>query len=202
MYLLPESVHMANQKEEFPILPFTTASSWERWLKEHHTKANGVWIKMARKGSGVASVTHDEALDVALCYGWIDGQRKASDNTYFLQKFTPRRPRSLWSKRNIEKVAALTAAKRMQPTGQAAVEAAKKDGRWDAAYDSPRNMVVPDDFLEALEKNKGAKAFFSTLNRTNLFSIAWRLNTARTPETRKRRLDKLLAMLEKEEKLH
>src|SRR4051812_17785088 len=120
--------------KEYPALPFASATAWEQWLSEHHAQASGVWIQMAKKASGIATVTHDEALDVALCYGWIDGHPKTQDDTYFLQKFTPRRPKSLWSKRNIEKIAALTAAGRMQPSGLAEVAAAQGDGRWDAAY--------------------------------------------------------------------
>jgi len=183
--------------KELPILPFASASLWERWLFEHHAQLDGVWIRMAKKASGIASVTHDEALDVALCYGWIDGQRNGADDNYFLQKFTPRRQKSLWSKRNIEKVAALTAARRMQPAGLAEAEAAKRDGRWEAAYASPKNMVVPDDFLLALGTNTQARAFFDTLGQSNVYAIAWRLETAKTPETRKRRFDALLATVEK-----
>ena len=189
---------MATTKE-LPILPFASVSLWEQWLFKHHDQLDGVWIKMAKKASGVASVTHDEALDVALCYGWIDGQRKTYDSRFFLQKFTPRRPKSLWSKRNINKVAELTAAGRMQPSGLAEVEAAKQDGRWEAAYDSPKNMVVPEDFLKALGENKQAQAFFNTLSKSNVYAIAWRLETAKKPETRKRRFDALLAMLERGE---
>jgi uncharacterized protein YdeI (YjbR/CyaY-like superfamily) len=159
-------------------------------------------IMVAKKASGIESLTHDEALDVALCYGWIDGQGRTFDDTYYLQKFTPRRPKSLWSKRNIEKVAALTAAGKMQPAGLAEVEAAKRDGRWDVAYDSPKNMVVPDDFMQALGENEQALAFFNTLNHANKYAIAWRLQTAKKPETRQRRFDALLAMLERGEKLH
>ncbi|MFN8541788.1 MAG: YdeI/OmpD-associated family protein [Thermomicrobiales bacterium] len=188
--------------KEYPNLPFASASVWEEWLAEHHAAADGVWIMVAKKASGIASVTHDEALDVALCYGWIDGQGKTFDDTYYLQKFTPRRPKSLWSKRNIEKVTALTAAGKMQPAGLAEVEAAKRDGRWDAAYDSPKNMVVPDDFMQALGENEQALAFFNTLNQANKYAIAWRLQTAKKPETRQRRFDALLAMLERGEKLH
>jgi uncharacterized protein YdeI (YjbR/CyaY-like superfamily) len=186
---------MATTKE-LPILPFASVSLWEQWLFKHHDQLDGVWIKMAKKASGVASVTHDEALDVALCYGWIDGQRKIYDSRFFLQKFTPRRPKSLWSKRNINKVAELTAAGRMQPSGLAEVEAAKQDGRWEAAYDSQKNMAVPEDFLKALEENKQAQAFFNTLSKSNIYAIAWRLETAKKLETRKRRFDALLAMLE------
>jgi uncharacterized protein YdeI (YjbR/CyaY-like superfamily) len=168
-------------------------------MSEHHAQQNGVWIKIAKKTSGIVSVTHDEALDVALCYGWIDGQRKSYDSMFFLQKFTPRRPRSLWSKRNVAKVAKLTATGRMKPSGLAEVEAAKRDGRWEAAYDSSKNIVMPADFLKALEKNKRAQAFFNTLSRSNLYAIALRLTTARKPETRQRRLDALLAMLKRGE---
>jgi uncharacterized protein YdeI (YjbR/CyaY-like superfamily) len=171
-------------------------------LSEHHARLDGVWLKIAKQASGIASVTHDEALDVALCYGWIDGQRKPADSEFFLQKFTPRRPKSLWSKRNIAKVAELTAARRMQPSGLAEVEAAKQDGRWAAAYDSPKNMVVPEDFLRALRENQQALAFFNTLSKANVHAIAWRLQTAKQPETRQRRFAALLAMLERGERLH
>ena len=190
--------HMATAKE-LPLLPFASASLWEQWLAEYYAQLDGVWIKVAKKASGVASVTHDEALDVALCYGWIDGQRKTYDSQFFLQKFTPRRPKSLWSKRNVAKVAKLTAAGKMQPAGLAEVEAAKRDGRWEAAYDSPKNMVVPEDFLKALEENKQALAFYKTLSKSSIYTIAWRLQTAKKPETRRRRFDALLVMLERGE---
>jgi uncharacterized protein YdeI (YjbR/CyaY-like superfamily) len=185
--------------KELPILPFASASAWEQWLSEHNTKIDGVWVKMAKKASGIASVTHEEALDVALCYGWIDGQRKTLDDRYFLQKFTPRRPKSLWSKRNVSKIAMLTAAGRMQPSGLAEVEEAKQDGRWQAAYDSSKNMVFPEDFLKALKKNEQAQAFFNTLNKSSVYAIARQLETAKKPETRKRRFDAYLAMLERGE---
>lgn len=184
------------EPKETPILPFASAGHFEQWLAEHHAAADGLWIKIAKKAAGIASVTYDEALDVALCYGWIDGQKKSLDDAFFLQKFTPRRPRSLWSKRNIGKVAALTEAGRMQPAGLAEVEAAKRDGRWEAAYASPKDMVVPDDFLEAVRGNPQTQAYFETLNKSSVYAIGWRLATAKTPATRQRRFDKLLAMLE------
>lgn len=184
---------------ELPVLPFASAELWEQWLSKHHVQPVGLWIKIAKKASGIPSVTYDEALDVALCYGWIDGQRKTYNSEFFQQKFTPRRARSLWSKRNINKVADLIAAGRMQPSGLAEIEAAQQDGRWDAAYDSPKDMAVPEDLLQRLLENEAAGAFFATLNRTNVYAITWRLATARTPETRQRRLDALLAMLEKKE---
>lgn len=192
---------MATKKSspELPVLPFASAAKLEAWLVRHHARSGGVWIKIAKKASGIASVTHDEALDVALCFGWIDGQRKSHDDLHFLQKFTPRRARSLWSQRNIGKVAQLTAAGRMRPPGLAEVEAAQKDGRWAAAYASSRNMVVPEDFLKALARRKKAQAFFGTLPRSAVFAIVWRLATAKRPETRQRRFEALLAMLEKGE---
>lgn len=188
--------------EEIAILPFASALLWQQWLADHHSAGAGVWLKIAKKGANIASVTYEEALDEALCYGWIDGQRKSHDGDYFLQKFTPRRPRSLWSKRNINKVAELLAANRMQPSGMAEVEAARQDGRWEAAYDSARNMTLPDDFMLAIKENSQAQATFNTLNQTNLYTIAWRLQTARTPETRQRRLETILMTLERGEKFH
>jgi uncharacterized protein YdeI (YjbR/CyaY-like superfamily) len=168
----------------------------------HCADTDGVWMKMARKSSGIPSIMRDEALDIALCYGWIDGQAKSIDDTYYLQKYTPRRPRSLWSKVNVEKVAALTAAGRMKPSGLAEVEAAQQDGRWQAAYSSPKTMVIPDDLLEALRDKPEVLAFFNGLNKTNTYAIVWRLETAKKPETRQRRLEAMVAMLERGEKLH
>lgn len=187
---------------ELPILSFASVASWETWLSKHYATSDGLWIKMAKKATGIASINHDEALEVALCYGWIDGQLKPLDDEYFLQKFTPRRPKSLWSKRNIAKVAELTAAKRMQPSGLAEVESAKQDGRWEDAYDSPKDMTVPEDFLKALEADKKALDFFRGLNRANTYAIAWRLRTAKTPKARQNRFEVLLAMLKNGEKLH
>ncbi|HWV34530.1 MAG TPA: YdeI/OmpD-associated family protein [Thermomicrobiales bacterium] len=184
------------EPKDIPILSFASAEEFEQWLAEHQAATDGLWIKIAKKASGIASVTYDEALDVALCYGWIDGQKKTHDDAFFLQKFTPRRPRSLWSKRNIGKVAVLMEAGRMQPAGLAEVEAAKQDGRWEAAYDSPKDMVVPDDFLEAVRGNPQTQAYFESLNKSSVYAIGWRLATAKTPATRQRRFDKLLAMLE------
>ena len=189
-------------KADLAVKRFRSQAAWEKWLEKHHESSPGVWLEFAKKESGLTTVSYKEALEVALCYGWIDGQGKTFDDTYYLQKFTPRRPKSLWSKRNIEKVAALTAAGKMQPAGLAEVEAAKRDGRWDAAYDSPKNMVVPDDFMQALGENEQALAFFNTLNQANKYAIAWRLATAKKPETRQRRFDALLAMLGRGEKLH
>ncbi len=183
------------------IKPFKSAIVWERWLSTHPNVKEGIWLQIAKKSTGIPTVTYDEALDVALCYGWIDGQRKSFDTNYFIQKFTPRRSKSLWSKRNVAKVSQLIKRKKMQPAGLVEVKAAKKDGRWQAAYDSQKDMVVPDDFLKAIEQNKKAKDFFNTLNKTSLYAIAWRLHTARTPEVRLRRFTVLFEKLKKGEKI-
>ena len=185
---------------ESQIKSFPSALVWEQWLLQNHKTEKGVWMQIAKKASGLSTVSYDEALDVALCYGWIDGQRKSDDGGYFIQKFTPRRPKSLWSKRNVAKVSQLIAAAKMQPIGLAEVRAAQKDGRWQAAYDAQKDMIVPDDFLFAVQQNSDAATFFSTLNKTNLYTIGFRLNTARTQETRKRRFDALIEMLERGEK--
>ncbi len=189
-------------KPDQPILFFASPAEWDAWLTENHATSNGVWLKFFKKASGRKSISYAEALDEALCHGWIDGQRKSHDVEAFLQKFTPRRPKSLWSKINTGHVARLHKLKKMKPAGLAVVEAAKSDGRWQAAYDSPGKFSIPEDFLKALGKNKKAKAFFETLNRTNLYSIAWRLQTATKPETRERRMKAILAMLAKGEKFH
>lgn len=184
------------------VIAFKDANEWRSWLEENHDSALGVWIKIAKKATGIPTVTHEQALDDALCFGWIDGQRRGLDEQYFVQKFTPRTKRSIWSKRNQEFVARLIKAGRMRPSGQREIDAAKADGRWERAYDSPKNMQPPDDFLAELSKNKKAEAFYKTLNKTNTFAISWRIVTAKRPETRTRRIASLIAMLEKEEKLH
>lgn len=186
--------------KEYQTLPFASPALWEQWLSAHHDQCAGVWIKMAKKASGIASIAHDGALDVALCYGWIDGQRKTLDDSFFLQKFTPRRPKGLWSQRNVEKIAALMATGRMRPAGLAEVAAARRDGRWEAAYASPQNMTIPADFQQALAENERARATFDSLSRSDAYAIAWRLVTAKKPETRQRRFDTLLAILERGEK--
>ncbi len=191
-----------NEKKEYSIKLFSTSTEWEEWLEKNGETTRGLWVKFARKGSGGVSVSFDETLECALCYGWIDGQGKSLDGTFYLNKFTPRGIRSTWSKRNCDIVERLIKEKRMCPSGLAAVEAAKKDGRWDRAYDSPKNMVVPDDFLHEVKKSEKTYAFYQTLNKTNTYAIAWRLQTAIKPETRERRMKILLEMLEKGEKIH
>ena len=156
---------------------------------------------MYKKASGIESVNYAEALDQALCFGWIDGQKKSYDEVSFLQKFTPRRKRSMWSKHNIEHIDRLTQANLMTPAGLLEVQRAKDDGRWDAAYDKPSEMVVPESFMIELDKNPAAKAFFETLNKSNKYAVAWRLQTAKTDETRLRRQNKILAMLEANQRL-
>jgi len=193
---------LAESIEDRPVIAFKDAQEWRTWLELNHDSVPGVWIKIAKKATGIPTVTHELALDDALCFGWIDGQRRSFDDKYFIQKFTPRTKRSIWSKRNQEFVERLTREGRMQPAGQREIDIAKADGRWERAYDSPKNMKVPDDFLTELKKNKKAEQFFSTLNKTNTFSIAFQLTTAKLPETRARRMKKIIAMLEREEKLH
>lgn len=189
-------------KSDLPILSFKSPEDWASWLARNHSKSSGVWLRLFKKDSGVVSLTHAGALDEALCYGWIDGQLKKYDENSWLRKFTPRRPKSIWSKRNIEHINRLTQAGRMKPAGLKEVEAAKSDDRWERAYDSPSAMQVPEDFLRELSKNKKAKTFFETLNKTNTYAIAWRLQTAKKPETREKRLKAILAMLERGEKFH
>lgn len=189
-------------KTDLPILSFKSQKDWASWLAKNHTASNGIWLRFFKKDSGVPSVTYAEALDEALCYGWIDGRLDPYDEKSWLRRFTPRRPRSPWSKRNIEHVNRLTAAGRMKPAGLQEAEAAKKDGRWDKAYDPQGAMEMPADFLQALAKDKKAKAFFESLNRANHYAIAWRLQTAKRPETRARRMQAILAMLKKGEKFH
>jgi uncharacterized protein YdeI (YjbR/CyaY-like superfamily) len=181
---------------------FATAQAWEAWLAKHHAASTGLWLRLYKKSSGRATVTYAEALDGALCYGWIDAQLKPLDAESWLRRFTPRRPRSAWSKINILHAERLIQAKRMKPAGLARIQEAQADGRWQRAYDPPRAMVVPDDFLKALGKDQKAKAFFATLNRANLYAIAYRLQTAKKPETRRRRMETILAMMAGGKKFH
>lgn len=193
---------MVADKSNLPVISFTSPAEWDAWLTENYARLNGVWLRIFKKDSGHKKISYAEALDEALCHGWIDGQKKSHDAASWLQKFTPRRPKSVWSKINTGHVARLHKLKKMKSAGLAVVEAAKNDGRWAAAYDSPGNAAIPNDFLNQLGKNKKAKAFFETLNKTNLYSIAWRLQTAKKPVTRERRMKAILAMLAKGEKFH
>lgn len=184
-----------------PVL-FPDAPAFESWLREHHASSDGLWLKLAKRGAREPGVSYAEAVDVALCWGWIDGQKQALDDQHFLQRFTPRRPRSLWSRINVDKVAALTEAGRMQPPGLAQVEAAWADGRWARAYDGARVATVPEDLQAALDAEPRARAFFATINATNRYAVLWRVQTAVKPETRARRIAQLVAMLARGETPH
>ncbi len=181
---------------------FATPAAWSAWLATHHHRADGVWLRFFKKSTGKQTLNHPQALDEALCWGWIDGQARPFDDESWLQRYTPRRARSAWSKRNRELVERLEREGRMQPSGRAQVAAAKADGRWDRAYDSPSATQVPDDFLRVLRRHKGALAFFRTLNRANVFAICYRLQTASKPETRRRRFDALVQMIKDRRRLH
>jgi len=187
---------------ELPIKPFASKTKWTDWLAKQHDKSAGVWLKLAKKDSGIKSITYEEALDVALCYGWIDGQKKGFDDKHWLQKFTPRGANSIWSKINTEKVERLIASGDMQPAGLKVVEAAKRDGRWDAAYASQKNILIPEDFQAALEKNKKAKAFFDTLKSSERYSFLFRIHNAKKPETWAKHIRNFVEMLEKGDKIH
>ena len=184
---------------ELPTLPFESKMKFAEWLAKNHDKSAGVWVKLAKKGSGIPSITITEALDVALCYGWIDGQRASFDENYYLQKYTPRRPKSIWSKINVENVKRLIASGEMKPSGLKAVEAAKQDGRWAAAYSSSKNIIVPEDFQSALSKNKKAKTFFESLTGSKRYAFLFRIETAKKAETRVKRILQFVEMLEKGE---
>ncbi|HZO35231.1 MAG TPA: YdeI/OmpD-associated family protein [Gaiellaceae bacterium] len=184
------------------MVEFPTRAAWAKWLAQHEDDEDGAWLKFAKKGTGVTTVTYDEALEVALCHGWIDAQVKRLDETYYLQRFVPRRARSKWSKRNVEIAERLIRKRKMRPRGLAEVERAKADGRWDAAYDSPRTATVPEDFERALRRNKKARAFFATLSASNRYAILYRIQDAKRPETRARRIAQFVEMLERGETPH
>ena len=179
-----------------PKLPFASASDWEEWLENNHAESDGVWIMMAKKDTGIDSVRYPEVLDSALCFGWIDGRREALDERYFLQRFQPRRPRSRWSRINRDKVERLISEDRMRPAGLAEVERAKADGRWEAAYESQKNSMVPDDLQRELDARPTAKASFDQLSRQDRFTILYQLQDAKRPETRARRLAKFVERLD------
>ena len=192
---------MPSPPDELPVLLFTGPAELEAWL-ENHESADGVWLKIAKKGAPEPSVTYAEALEVALCFGWIDSQKRGLDETHFLQRFTPRRPRGRWSKINREKAEALIETKRMRPAGLAQVEAAKADGRWEAAYEGQGSAKVPPDLQVELDANPAAAKFFASLDGANRYAILYRLDEAKKPETRERRLRKFIGMLERGEKIH
>lgn len=188
--------------DDLPILLFATPRDLEAWLEECHASSAGLWLKIAKKGSGVESVSYAQALGLALCFGWIDSQKRGFDERYFLQRFTPRRPRGKWSLINREKAEGLIASGAMRPAGLAEVEAAKADGRWEAAYAGQRTAEVPEDLQRELDRSEVAGEFFATLDSANRYAILYRLQEAKKPETRERRLRKFIAMLERGEKIH
>jgi uncharacterized protein YdeI (YjbR/CyaY-like superfamily) len=190
-----------NAADGLPILMFGSAAEWEAWL-EANPEADGVWVKIAKKSTGIESVRYPEVLESALCFGWIDARREALDDEHFLQRFVPRRPRSRWSRINRETAERLVAEGRMRPAGLAEVERAKADGRWDAAYDPQSTSVVPDDLAAELASRPAARAFFEALDSRNRYAILHRLQDAKKPETRARRLAKFVAMLEAGERIH
>jgi uncharacterized protein YdeI (YjbR/CyaY-like superfamily) len=187
---------------DLPAIPFASPEAWRAWLADEHSTSDGIWLQIAKKGSGVDSVTHDQAVEVALCFGWIDGQARKLDDTYWLQRFTPRRARSRWSRINRDRATALIETGEMQPAGLREIERAKADGRWDAAYESQSAATVPDDLREALERNAGAGEFFATLNSSSRYAILHRIQEAKKPETRARRIEKYVAMLSEHKKIY
>ena len=182
-------------KQGLPVMSFPSREDWEAWLDAHHGSARGVWVKFARKGSGIATVSYGDAVEVALCYGWIDGQKDKLDDRYWLQRFGPRAPRSKWSRLNSRKAEELIETGKMKPAGLREVERAKADGRWDLAYEPPSTATVPDDVRRALAANEKAHAFFSSLDKRNRYAILYTIQDAKKPETRARRIEKYVAML-------
>jgi len=193
---------MDQKPAELPTILFESQPAFEDWLKNNAASSAGVWLRFAKKGSGIASASYDEAVESALCYGWIDSQAKSYDEKTWIQKFTPRGKRSIWSKINTEKAEALIAAGQMTPAGMKAIETAKQNGNWDKAYAPQSAASPPEDFVSALEQNANAKAFFETLNSQNRFAILFRIQNAKKPETRANRIQQFIAMLEKGEKIY
>jgi uncharacterized protein YdeI (YjbR/CyaY-like superfamily) len=187
---------------DLPVLTAASREAWEAWLAEEHGRSLGVWLRIARKGARAETVSYPEALEVALAYGWIDGQKARLDDEHWLQRFTPRKAGSTWSKRNRAMAAELVERGEMKPSGLRAVEAAKADGRWDAAYDGQRDATVPADLARALAGNERARAFFETLDSTNRYAILYRVQDARKPETRARRIERYVEMLARHETIH
>lgn len=197
---------MSERKNADPIessdVTFRDQGEFRSWLSENADLSEGIWLRFAKKDSGEQSITYAQALDEALCFGWIDGQKKPCDQISWLQRFCPRRPRSNWSKINIQHAERLTKEGRMTPRGLEEIEAAKGDGRWATAYDSPKDAEPPDDFLQELAKDPSALAFFKTLNRANVYAIVYRLQTAKRPETREKRMKLILEMMADGKKFH
>jgi uncharacterized protein YdeI (YjbR/CyaY-like superfamily) len=195
-------IRAMEKKNGLDILPFKSPGEWEKWLVKNHASSKGIWLKIFKKDSGKPSVSYAEALDGALCYGWIDGQKNGHHDAAWLQKFTPRRPKSLWSKINTGHAERLIKDGKMKPAGLQQIDEAKKDGRWKKAYHSQSTATYPGDFLKEVGKNKKAKAFLEKLNRVNRYAIIYRLHSAKKPETREKRMKQFIAMLAKGEKLY
>lgn len=191
-----------SSNSELPVLLFVTQADLEEWMDEHHSEAAGVWLKFAKKASAHQTVTYAEAVETALCFGWIDGQARSLDEDFWLQRFTPRRPRSKWSQINCKRVTALNEQGRLRPAGLAAVAEAKEDGRWERAYASPANIKVPEDFQRRLDENARANEFFKRLSGSNRYAILYRIHDAKRPETRARRIEKFVRMLEEGKTIH
>jgi uncharacterized protein YdeI (YjbR/CyaY-like superfamily) len=188
--------------DPLPVMTFESTDAWDAWLAAHHAGSPGLWLKIAKKGTAGRTISYSEALDVALCHGWIDGQKGRHDDEYWLQRFTPRKPASSWSKINTERAAALIESGRMRPAGLREVERAQADGRWEQAYESQSRVTVPEDLARALAANERAAAFFATLDSANRYAILYRIGTAKKPETRAKRIDTFVAMLSEHKKIH
>jgi uncharacterized protein YdeI (YjbR/CyaY-like superfamily) len=188
--------------KDLPVKLFKSREDWEAWLAKHFNSPAGLWVRLAKKSASLKTVSYQEALEVALCYGWIDGRVQKFDEESWVQKFTPRRAKSIWSKINRTRALVLIKDGRMRPAGLAAIQSARENGRWDTAYDSHRTATPPDDFRKALNKNPKARAFFKTLNSQNRYAVLFRIQTAGKVETRKKRIDKFVQMLAKHEKLY
>jgi uncharacterized protein YdeI (YjbR/CyaY-like superfamily) len=195
------AIKSTRSPDTMPVM-FKNAKAFETWLRKHHATSDGLWLMLAKRGALEGTVTYAEAVEIALCWGWIDGQKNGLNDQHFLQRFTPRRARSVWSKINVEKVASLIDAGRMREAGFAQIEAAKADGRWAQAYDGARTSAVPGDLLIALEAEPKSKAFFATVNAANRYAVLWRIQTAVKPETRAKRIAQLVAMLARGEVIH
>jgi uncharacterized protein YdeI (YjbR/CyaY-like superfamily) len=193
---------MAEQVPDLPVMELASAEAWDKWLAKHHASSPGVWLKIAKKGTGVATVTMPEVIETALCWGWIDGLRHRHDDVYFRQRMTPRKRGSRWSRINRDKAEALIAAGRMQPAGHREVEAARADGRWDAAYAGSRTITVPDDLTRALRRNAAARRAFEQLDSRNRYAILYRIQDAKRSETRARRIEQFVTMLAEGRTIH
>ena len=189
-------------KEKNHVVQFESAGKWELWLERNYGSSPGVWLRIFKKDSDRKSVTYSEAVDTALCYGWIDGQKDKYDGLSWIQRFTPRRAKSGWSKNNTRRADQLIKAGKIRPAGLKEVEQAKQDGRWAKAYDSPGKASISDDFMRELDKNRKAKAFFETLNKANTYAISYRLQTAKKAETREKHMKNIIAMLSRGQKFH